>query len=174
MISPPTISGNRTDLGAKRPASNEPRLAARHQPRSRSQSRRRSMEKERAIQGIAHANDSATHPHRDIQNRHRGTLSSRPTFANPTHAIVVSKTGVAATIRKATSCTTIGSQCPSREHATSETMTRGPVIHSHLGHLRRAPAILVSTMKIVVLVPFQNNKQVGQGTERKPGARVDN
>src|SRR4029077_12559609 len=92
------------------------------------------MERKNAIHGIASAKDSATHPHRDIQNRHRGTLPSRRTFASPTHAIVVSKTGVATTIRKAASCTAIGRECPSQEHASSDTMTTGPVIHSHAGH----------------------------------------
>jgi hypothetical protein len=66
------------------------------------------MGKKKAIQVIANAKDSATHPQRDIQMRQRGTFPSRRPFASPTQAIAVSNIGVATTIRKATSCTAMG------------------------------------------------------------------
>jgi hypothetical protein len=108
MMRPPKINGNRTDLAPKIPASNETRLEAKHQVASRSQSRRRSIAKKKAIQGIASAKDSPTHPQRDTQIRQPDMFSSRRAFWNPIHDMTVRTIGVATTIMKAMSCTTIG------------------------------------------------------------------
>jgi len=86
---PPRINGNRSDLGAKIPAS------AAMMPDANAQTPILIHESITTVttHGISTAHESARHPQRDIQIRNLGTESSFRTRANRTQDIGVKKKG---------------------------------------------------------------------------------
>jgi hypothetical protein len=130
---PPNISPNRTDPGAKAPATTELKLPTRHKyPPECSQSS--GVRTHRT--GLASATVSATHPKSDSPILHPQRSPLRRKSPKAVHAIPGSPRAAKTKTKNAMSCKIIGVRLPQREEIIREAITEKPTPHSHRGHDR--------------------------------------
>jgi hypothetical protein len=126
IIKPPKNSGNPSDLGAKKAATSATMLEARHQMNHSLAGRPRN----KTSNGIRSANDSATHPLRHIQSRHREPFPFRSKAARLAHDIPTNRKGIQTSARNAPDRIAAGNLCPGFQNERSNTIMRGQAIQS--------------------------------------------